>query len=157
MVGTFLLLQFLKEFQGPLVSADLVAIAVELDRSVQALARALGSALVLALALATVVWSVMSVKIGKRPVFLMSTLLMFAGTMISSYSQYFGGSIGNGGGRGTEIRQTIDGSGSIFQPIPNRGQLISRDKVRSRTLWVLAVTQAVCGIWPLLGRHLACS
>ncbi|KLO13097.1 MFS general substrate transporter [Schizopora paradoxa] len=72
---------------GPLVSADLVNIAIELDRSVQALARALGSALVLALALATVVWSVMSVKIGKRPVFLMSTLLMFAGTMISSYSR----------------------------------------------------------------------
>ncbi|KAI5118632.1 hypothetical protein M0805_006999 [Coniferiporia weirii] len=71
---------------GPLVSADLVDMATEFDRSVQAISRALGSALVLALAIATVVWSVLSLKFGKRPVFLASTLLMFAGSMIASFT-----------------------------------------------------------------------
>ena len=54
--------------KGPLVSADQVGIAAEFDRSVQAISRAFGSALVLALAIATVVWSMLSVKFGKRPV-----------------------------------------------------------------------------------------
>ena len=46
----------------------MVGMAQEFDRSVQALARALGSALVLALAFSTVVWSALSLKLGKRPV-----------------------------------------------------------------------------------------
>ncbi|PAV15819.1 MFS general substrate transporter [Pyrrhoderma noxium] len=72
---------------GPLVSADIVSIAAELGRSIQATSRALGSALVLALAFSTVVWSVLSLKLGKRPVFLASTLLMFGGAMISSFTK----------------------------------------------------------------------
>lgn len=71
---------------GPLVSADLPGIAAELDRSLQAVSRALGSALVLALAFATVVWSALSVKIGKRPVFLASTLCMLGGSIIAGFS-----------------------------------------------------------------------
>ena len=50
------------------MSADQVGIAAEFDRSVQAISRAFGSALVLALAISTVVWSMLSVKFGKRPV-----------------------------------------------------------------------------------------
>ena len=73
--------------QGPLVSANLVEIAIEFNRSDGAIARSLGSALVLALAFATVTWSVISVKFGKRPVFLVCTLLMFAGSMISGFSE----------------------------------------------------------------------
>lgn len=73
--------------QGPIVSANLVEIAIEFNRSDAAIARALGSALVLALAFATVTWSVLSVKFGKRPVFLLCTLLMFAGSMIASFSE----------------------------------------------------------------------
>ncbi|THG97134.1 hypothetical protein EW145_g7668, partial [Phellinidium pouzarii] len=76
-------------FFGPLVSADLVAMAAEFDRSVQATSRALGSALVLALAIATVIWSVISLKLGKRPVFLASTILMFAGSMITSFTSSY--------------------------------------------------------------------
>ncbi|KAH8112106.1 MFS general substrate transporter [Phellopilus nigrolimitatus] len=74
---------------GTLVSADVVAMALEFDRSVQAISRALGSALVLALALSTVVWSVLSLKIGKRPVFLASTIMMFAGAMIASFTSTY--------------------------------------------------------------------
>jgi len=74
---------------GPLVSADTVQMAAEFDRSLQAVSRALGSALVLALAFATVGWSVLSVKIGKRPVFLASTLLMLAGSLISSFTKNY--------------------------------------------------------------------
>ncbi|KAL5525242.1 hypothetical protein ACEPAF_9111 [Sanghuangporus sanghuang] len=74
---------------GPIVSADIVTMATEFDRSLQAISRALGSALVLALAFATVVWSVLSVKLGKRPVFLASTLLMFAGSMVASYTKNY--------------------------------------------------------------------
>ncbi|EJD04924.1 MFS general substrate transporter [Fomitiporia mediterranea MF3/22] len=74
---------------GPIVSADLVGIAAEFDRSVQAISRALGSALVLALAFATVVWSVSSIKFGKRPVFLLSSLMMFAGSMIASFTKNY--------------------------------------------------------------------
>ena len=94
------------------MSADIVSIAAELGRSIQATSRALGSALVLALAFSTVVWSVLSLKLGKRPVstvligtfegyfrkvyqylntekvFLASTLLMFGGAMISSFSKF---------------------------------------------------------------------
>lgn len=54
--------------QGNLVSADQTGIAMELDRSLQAVSRALGSTLVLALAFSTIVWSVLSTKLGKRPV-----------------------------------------------------------------------------------------
>ena len=91
-----------------MVSADLVGIAAELDRSLSAIARAMGSALVLALAFATTTWSAISIKTGKRPVLygfflhfsrntslnavhyrnsLVSTLLMFAGCMISAFSE----------------------------------------------------------------------
>ncbi|KZS96641.1 MFS general substrate transporter [Sistotremastrum niveocremeum HHB9708] len=80
---------------GPLVSADLVGIAAELDRSISAIARALGSALVLALAFATVAWSVLSVKIGKRPVFLASTLLMLAGSVISGFTNDYNTLVGS--------------------------------------------------------------
>lgn len=73
--------------QGPLVYADLVGIAAEFDRSVQATARAQGSAALLALALATVVWSVLSVKLGKRPVYLACTIIMFAGAMLCSFGE----------------------------------------------------------------------
>ena len=69
------------------MSADAVVIAGEFDRSIQAVSRAQGSSLVLTLAFATDVWSVLSVKLGKRPVFLASTLLMFAGAMIASWSE----------------------------------------------------------------------
>jgi MFS family permease len=87
----FLLISFseLILWQGPLVSADVVGIAMELDKSIQAISRALGSALVLALALATVVWSALSVKLGKRGPFLASTLLMLAGSIIASYSRLY--------------------------------------------------------------------
>ncbi|KAH8112107.1 MFS general substrate transporter [Phellopilus nigrolimitatus] len=74
---------------GPLVTTDVVAMAGEFDRSVQAISRALGSALVLALALSTVVWSVISLKIGKRPVFLASTIMIFAGAMIASFTSTY--------------------------------------------------------------------
>lgn len=73
--------------QGPLVSDDIVGIAVELDRSIQAVSRALGSALALSLALSTVAWSAFSTKFGKRPIFLASTLMMLGGSIISSYSK----------------------------------------------------------------------
>lgn len=42
--------------------------AFEFNRSVQAISRAQGSGLVLALAFSTVVWSALSLKLGKRPV-----------------------------------------------------------------------------------------
>ena len=72
--------------KGPLVSSDIPQMATEFDRSLQAVSRALGSALVLALAFATVAWSALSIKFGKRPVFLLSTLMMFAGSMIAGFS-----------------------------------------------------------------------
>ena len=74
--------------QGPLVSSDIPEMALEFDRSIQAVSRALGSALVLALAFATVIWSALSVKFGKRPIFLLSTLMMFAGSMLAGFSSY---------------------------------------------------------------------
>ena len=73
--------------QGPLVSANLVEIATEFNRSDGAIARALGSALVLALAFATVTWSVISVKFGKRPVFLVCTVMMLAGSLLAGFSK----------------------------------------------------------------------
>ncbi|KAL5478934.1 hypothetical protein ACEPAI_2221 [Sanghuangporus weigelae] len=78
-----------KKHTGPLVSAHIVTMAAEFDRSVQAISRALGSALVLSLAFATIFWSVFSIKLGKRPVFLASTLLMFAGSMVASYTKNY--------------------------------------------------------------------
>ena len=68
------------------MNADTVGIAKELDRSLQAVSRAVGSAFLLPLGLSTLVWSALSIKVGKRPVFLASTLFMFTSSMIASYS-----------------------------------------------------------------------
>ncbi|EPQ60393.1 MFS general substrate transporter [Gloeophyllum trabeum ATCC 11539] len=80
---------------GPLVSADLVNLAAEFHTSLQATSRALGSALTAALAIATVIWSALAVKIGKRPVFLASTLIMMAGAIMSAYAHSYGTLLGS--------------------------------------------------------------
>lgn len=70
------------------VSADLVGLAAEFDVSIQAMSRALGTALVATLAIATMVWSMLSVTWGKRPVYLASTLIMLAGCIVSGEGSY---------------------------------------------------------------------
>ncbi|EPQ53290.1 MFS general substrate transporter [Gloeophyllum trabeum ATCC 11539] len=80
---------------GPLVSADVVNLAVEFHTSIQAISRALGSSLAAALAIATVVWSTLAVKIGKRPVFLASALIMMAGAIMSAYAHTCGVLLGS--------------------------------------------------------------
>jgi hypothetical protein len=42
----------------------------------------------LSLAFSTPIWSVFSIKFGKRPVFLLSTLLMLTGSIIAGYSEW---------------------------------------------------------------------
>ncbi|KDQ63300.1 hypothetical protein JAAARDRAFT_202771 [Jaapia argillacea MUCL 33604] len=80
---------------GPLVSADIVGLAVEFNVSIQAMSRALGSALVAALAVATVIWTAISIKIGKRPVFLISTIIMMVGSVMSAYSKNYNTLLGS--------------------------------------------------------------
>ena len=75
--------------QGPLVTADIVGIAKELDRSLQAVSRAVGAALLLSTGISTPGWSALGLRLGKRPVYLLSTLFMFASSMIASYSKSF--------------------------------------------------------------------
>ncbi len=69
-----------------MVSADIPGIAVDLHVSIQAVSRATGSATELSLGLSAVAWSVISVKIGKRPVYLAGALLMLAGSILAQYS-----------------------------------------------------------------------
>ncbi|TFK56679.1 MFS general substrate transporter [Heliocybe sulcata] len=80
---------------GPLVSADLVNLAAEFHVSLQAISRALGSALAAALSIATVVWSAIAVKIGKRPVFLASSIIMMVGAVMSAYANTYGVLLGS--------------------------------------------------------------
>lgn len=69
-----------------MVSADIPGIAVDLHVSIQDISRAVASALELSLGLSVVAWSVVSLKIGKRPVYLASALLMLAGSILAQYS-----------------------------------------------------------------------
>ena len=73
--------------EGPLVNVDTVGIAKELDRSLQAISRAVGAAFLLPMGISTLVWSALSFRLGKRPAYLFSTLLMFASSMIGAYSR----------------------------------------------------------------------
>ncbi|KIJ51227.1 hypothetical protein M422DRAFT_244411 [Sphaerobolus stellatus SS14] len=88
---------------GPLVSADMVNLATEFHVSLQAMSRALGTALVATLAIATMVWSMISVKWGKRPVYLASTLIMLVGCLVAgeakTYNVLLGGRILQGVGQ----------------------------------------------------------
>lgn len=61
----------------------MVHLATVFNVSIQAMSRALGTALVTTLAVATMVWSMISVKWGKRPVYLASTLFMLAGSLLA--------------------------------------------------------------------------
>ncbi|GJJ08529.1 hypothetical protein Clacol_002747 [Clathrus columnatus] len=72
------------------VSADLVGLAAEFNVSVQAMSRALGTALVATLAIATMVWSMLSVTWGKRPIYLASTLIMLIGCIVSGEAKTYG-------------------------------------------------------------------
>lgn len=50
----------------------------------QSISIALGTSLVTTLAISTVIWSALSAKIGKRPVYLVASVFMFIGVIISS-------------------------------------------------------------------------
>lgn len=65
------------------VSPDQVHLASLFGVSIQAMSRALGTSLVTTLAIATMVWSMISVKWGKRPVYLASTLMILAGSLVA--------------------------------------------------------------------------
>lgn len=66
----------------------MVNLAAEFDVSLQAMSRALGTALVATLAIATMVWSMISVTWGKRPVYLASTLIMLTGSIVSGEGKF---------------------------------------------------------------------
>lgn len=88
---------------GPICSAAQNDLAVIFDTSVQNISRALGTSLVAALAVSTIFGAAASVKFGKRPVYVISTLLMLVGVFISSeaksYGQLLGGRIIQGVGQ----------------------------------------------------------
>ncbi|KAF8466523.1 major facilitator superfamily domain-containing protein [Gautieria morchelliformis] len=88
---------------GPLVTADIIVLAAEFHVSIQAMSRALGTSIVTTLAIATLVWSMLSVTWGKRPVYLAGTLFMIAGCMVTAeaktYNVLLGGRILQGTGQ----------------------------------------------------------
>jgi hypothetical protein len=70
------------------VTADLIVLAAEFHVSIQAMSRALGTSIVTTLAIATLVWSMISVTWGKRPVYLAGTLFILAGCMVTGEGSY---------------------------------------------------------------------
>ncbi len=88
---------------GPIVSSAQNDLAVIFDTSLQNISRALGTSLVAALAVSTIFGAACSVKFGKRPVYIISTVLMFVGVLVSSeaksYGQLLGGRIIQGVGQ----------------------------------------------------------
>lgn len=79
---------------GPLVAAAQTNLAVIFGVSLPAISRALGTALTAALAIATIFGAAFSVKFGKRPVYLVSTVLIFVGVMICSEGNSYGTLLG---------------------------------------------------------------
>lgn len=69
---------------GPLVSGAQVQMAALFDTSLSNISRILGTSLVATLAVSTIFWSALAVKIGKRPVYIISSVLLIIGTIISS-------------------------------------------------------------------------
>lgn len=93
---------FLAGALGPICSAAQNDLAVIFDTSVQNISRALGTALVAALAVSTIFGAACSVKFGKRPVYIISSVLTIIGVLVSSeaksYGQLLGGRIIQGVG-----------------------------------------------------------
>ncbi|GAA6005560.1 hypothetical protein JCM10207_005250 [Rhodosporidiobolus poonsookiae] len=80
---------------GPLLSAGQVDLAAEFGVSLSAISRALGTSLVVALAFATVVWSALATKVGKRPVFIAGTVFMLVGVIMAGQAQNYGTLLGS--------------------------------------------------------------
>ncbi|KAJ7757704.1 MFS general substrate transporter [Mycena maculata] len=75
---------------GPLVAADQTAIAAEFNASPNAFAQVLSSYFVLVLGLSTIFLQVGSVKFGKRPIYLITSLLLCVSTVWASYTTSLG-------------------------------------------------------------------
>ncbi|KAF8176697.1 MFS general substrate transporter [Mycena galopus ATCC 62051] len=75
---------------GPLVAADQTAIAADFNASPGAFAQVLSSYFVLVLGVATIFLQVGSVKLGKRPVYLVTSLLLCVSTVWASYTTTLG-------------------------------------------------------------------
>ncbi|KAK4701109.1 hypothetical protein P7C70_g5130, partial [Phenoliferia sp. Uapishka_3] len=75
---------------GPLVSADQSHIAVEFGVSNTDMARVLSSYFVLVLGIATLFFQVGSVKFGKRPIYLGTSILLCGSTVWASYATSLG-------------------------------------------------------------------
>ncbi|BGO96853.1 hypothetical protein NBRC10513v2_000792 [Rhodotorula toruloides] len=75
---------------GPLVAGAQVEMAQIFGVSLQAMSRALGTALVATLGIATLVWAPLATKYGKRPVYLLSTVFMLVGTIVASEAKTYG-------------------------------------------------------------------
>lgn len=75
---------------GPLVSGAQVQMAAIFDTSLSNISRILGTSLVATLAVSTIFWSALAVKIGKRPVYIISSVLLIIGTIISSQAKTTG-------------------------------------------------------------------
>ncbi|BGP21868.1 hypothetical protein JCM10295v2_000743 [Rhodotorula toruloides] len=74
---------------GPLVAGAQVEMAQIFGVSLQAMSRALGTALVATLGIATLVWAPIGTKYGKRPVYLLSTIFMLVGTIVASEAKTY--------------------------------------------------------------------
>ncbi|KAF8588854.1 MFS general substrate transporter [Ramaria rubella] len=134
---------------GPLVSADLVGLALEFNVSLQAMSRALGTALVATLAIATMVWSMFSVTWGKRPVYLASTLIMLAGCIVSgeakTYNVLLGGRILQGIGEAV-LEFLVGSSLAEIYFLHERGVPVA--------LWNLALLNGINITPPIAGQVL---
>ncbi|KAJ7746278.1 MFS general substrate transporter [Mycena metata] len=75
---------------GPLVAADQTRIAAEFNASPGAFAKVLSSYFVLVLGVSTIFLQVGSVKLGKRPIYLVTSLLLCASTVWASYTKSLG-------------------------------------------------------------------
>ncbi|BGO93095.1 hypothetical protein NBRC10512_003280 [Rhodotorula toruloides] len=80
---------------GPLVAGAQVEMAQIFGVSLQAMSRALGTALVATLGIATLVWAPLATKYGKRPVYLLSTVFMLVGTIVASEAKTYGVLLGS--------------------------------------------------------------
>lgn len=134
---------------GPLVSADMVNLAAEFDVSLQAMSRALGTALVTTLAIATMVWSMISVTWGKRPVYLASTLMMMTGSIVSgeakTYNVLLGGRILQGVGEAV-LEFLVGSSLAEIYFLHERGLPVA--------LWNLALLDGINITPPIAGQVL---
>ncbi|GAA5988383.1 hypothetical protein JCM11641_005457 [Rhodosporidiobolus odoratus] len=79
---------------GPLLSAGQVSLAAEFGVSLQAISRALGTALVTTLAISTIFWAALATKFGKRPVYIAATIFMLVGTIIAGEAKTYGTLLG---------------------------------------------------------------